>query len=311
MLTELMTVVCERRLLKRRLKQVRTKTLSYKQVRTMLDTVGRAFDLSRPMILGLASNFLPSETTSSLATHQLMTIRFLLDRLTSTPISILRLITADPVLAAPDCASLHRSAFEAAVNLLYLVHVDSTERFHSFYKMAFEAERRMFDAMQHWRKHDNQDIVAYAEHQVSLKGAPTEEVLDQLFAELGIDNRDDVKSYPNIRQRCADLGPIWELFYDARYRGLSAWQHGDTSRAAVSSSLMIHLSEGSDRTVFESLIILIWSWELIYNLVATMAKFATVSVPESLDEINADCVATTSVCLSEAVLKYHVPNPAQ
>jgi len=307
MLTELMSALCERRLLKRRLKHIRSETLPYKNVMTMHDTFGHAFDHSRPMILGLASEFLPSDMTSSLASHQVITVRFLLDRVTSTPVSILRLIVADPVLAAPDCASLHRSAFEAAVNLLYLVHRDRPERLRSFYTMAFESERRMYNAIQRWREHDDQDIVAYANYQLSIQGPPTDAARDELFAQLGIDNRDDVERYPNIQQRCTDLGPIWEFFYDAKFRGLSAWQHGDTSRAAVSSSLMMHLPQYSDRTVFESLIILIWTWELIYHLICAMADVANVPLPESLNNTNAICHATASHCMREALEKYHLP----
>ena len=114
-----------------------------------------------------------------------------------------------------------------------------------------------------------------------------------------------VDRYPNIQQRCSDVGPIWGFFYDAKFRGLSAWQHGDTSRAAVSSSLMMHLSEYGERTVFESLIILIWTWELIYHLVCTMADFAGASQPDSLKEINAICHTTASQCMQQAFLKYH------
>lgn len=172
MIAEFISAICERRLLKRRLKQIRSETLPYKNVITMLDTCGQAFNLSRPMILNLAQEFLPSGTNSSLETYQLITIRYLLDRVTSTPVSILRLILMDPVLAGPDAASLHRSTFEAAVNFLYLVHRDRDTRFRSFYVMAFERERRMYNEIHRWCDNDDEHIATYAKYQLSIQDHP-------------------------------------------------------------------------------------------------------------------------------------------
>jgi len=307
MLTELIGAFCERRLLRRRLREIQSETLSYSEVMSMLDTFGQAFDHSRSMILGMAPSFFPSKETSPSDFLQVITLRFLLDRVTSTPVSILRLILSDPVLAASDGASLHRSAFEAAINFLYLARHDQIARFRSYYVMSFESERRTYDSIHRWRDHTDQYIALYAEHQLSIEGQPTDDVRDKLYNQLGITNTEEVARYPNILQRCADVGSIWEYFYDSKYRGLSAWHHGDTTRAAVSSSLLMRFPQYSDRPVFESLIILVWTWELIFYLICTMADFAGVPLPESIKQMNSACHATASKSMHRAFLKYHFP----
>ena len=105
MFSALLLEICERRLLKRRLQQIQSDTLPYATVLPIIRTFSMAFDRSRPLILSLAAHFIPSGD-SSFEFHQLVTIRFLLDRVTSTPVNILRLVIADPVrqaLMSPHC----------------------------------------------------------------------------------------------------------------------------------------------------------------------------------------------------------------
>lgn len=298
--------ICQRRLLKQRLKRIRSATLPYRNVVALLDTLGPAFDRTRPMIHGLASRFTSPAIPEPVAGLHHITLRYLLDRVTSTPVNILRLCLQDPVLAGPDAASLHRSAFESAVNLLYLQHGDQLTRLQSLYIMAFDSERRMCDAISQWCGHPDRDVSARADHQMAVQDQPTDAARADLLRTLRVGDEAGIGQYPNIRQRCSDIGPIWEFFYDARFRGLSAWQHGDPTRAAVSSSLMMRFPEWSDRTVFESLLVASWTWDLLYYLIHTMAQFAGVSVPDSLSALHTACRTATSYYMRHAFVKYHL-----
>jgi len=266
-----------------------------------------AFDRSRPLILSLAAHFIPSGD-SSFEFHQLVTIRFLLDRVTSTPVNILRLVIADPVLASADVAALHRGMFEAAVNLLYLLQADRRERFQSFYLRAFGEERKMYDALAPWESDSNDFIAMYAKHQRSIADPPTDATRDALFVDLEIGDKDAVPRFPSIEQRCRAIGPVWAFFYDAKYRGLSAWQHGDATRANLASSLTMHLPETSDRTVFESLLVVIWTWDLICELTRCMASFAGQKSSEELEQLDTVCQYVAGQHMRRALEKYHFPS---
>ena len=74
----------------------------------------------------------------------------------------------------------------------------------------------------------------------------------------------DVGKYPNILPRCIALGDQWAFAYDFYYRGLSSWQHGDTSRAFLSQALKHVVPDQAERNVFETIAQCIFTWEIVY-----------------------------------------------
>jgi len=303
MITWILFGIAERRLLKRRLKQVCRSTFRPIEVIDLISTVEYAHHQSRPFILSAAAQLLGA-TSNEKNWMRVAALKFLLDRLTSAPISIIRLTKADPVMAGPDTASLYRGMFEATVNFLYLLDDHDGSRLCSFCNSAYEAEKKMYDAIEKWESHPDPWIATYAHHQLKVQDPPCESARNYILEVLECTGKP--AKYPNIYERCTILGSAWEFLYDAMYRGLSAWQHGDMSRSATSSSLMLLLPEYAERTVFESLIVLMWTWELTNK--ASVALCEVGNKFDCLDEIerlNRLCQTVGSKCMGAALKKFH------
>jgi hypothetical protein len=308
MLAWMISDLAEKLLLKRRLKQVCGPTMRPKETIRFLSAIEYSLHEIRPSIL-FSVNQLLGKSSELRDWVRVTAFKFLLDRLTSTPINIIRLATKDPVMAGPDVASLYRSMFESTVNLLYLLNDSDESRFAAFYLSAYEAEHKMYEAVEKWKSHSDPWIARYAEHQLNVLDPPCKSARDEMIKIL--ECSDLPPKFPKIYQRCKELGPTWEFLYDAMYRGLSAWQHGDMSRSHISSSMLLLVPEYAERTVFETMIVVMWTWELTYRASHELFNLANqVETLAVLEKLNACCHDAAAECLSEAAEKFHFSKPA-
>lgn len=291
----------EGRLLRRRLKQVCHDSMGVEQTIRLLGAVEYSLHSSRPKILASVSAIL-RDSKEQRDFVRLIVVKFLLDRITSSPLSILKLAKTDPVLAGPDIAALYRSMFEAAINLLYLIDDPDYSKLASYYVAAFDAEKKMYESMSKWRSHSDEWISRYADRQSQVQDGPTDSSRCEMLTILGCA---DPAKYPNIFERSKRIGPTWEFLYDAMYRGLSAWQHGDMSRGHISSSLLLLMPEYAERTVFETMIVVMWTWELTYHVSIALFKFGRqLDAFEDIQKLHYLCNALARDCLTAAQQKF-------
>lgn len=149
--------------------------------------------------------------------------------------------------------------------------------------------------MRRWTANTDPAISTRANRQYNQKDAVTEEMLTKAKKILGVESA-GIPSYPNIRNRCLALGDKWAFSYDHKYRGLSAWQHGDMTRIIATPSLRQMDSSQLERPVFEGLAQLSWAWDLTYDFTKELMKIVRNS--EDLDKLNLINRASLSVVLS-------------
>ena len=181
-------------------------------------------------------------------------------------------------------------------------------RFVSFFAHGFREERKIYDSMDEWIACSDDFIAMRARAQKGVAGPPENEVLEEVVGAFGF-KMEDVPKYPNIRERCQRIGPRWGYFYDAMYRGLSAWQHGDPSRATVASSLLLHIPEMRERSAFESLSMVLWSWDVVRELGMALAVIAKDEQSALLlAKMDARCQRAAVWAMGEAAEKFHGPS---
>jgi hypothetical protein len=196
-----------------------------------------------------------------------LTVFYLSERVAVTPFQIINAVTRDPFYAHADVAALNRGLFETAVNLLYLLGPDSDIRFRSFYHDSAERELSLQKTMQRWLQSADKQIRRRAEHQYGIRNGTTSSTLEKVREFTG-----DVPKYPNLRERCRQLGETWDFNYDSRYRGLSSWQHGDASRILVAQAFQQIFPDDAERPVFESLSQCAWAWDAVHLLVTGLLR---------------------------------------
>jgi hypothetical protein len=64
---------------------------------------------------------------------------------------------------------------------------------------------------------------------------------------------------------------------------------GDSSRSALATSLVMHMDKFAERPVFESLLMVQWSWELVYECINSLASLT----PSSNEDLRALSEANT------------------
>lgn len=293
--------------MKSRMRLLRGSSLPYKRVAAMLSVLGAALESSRPMLIQLTFGLQQAEG-SELKMMRTNVLRYLVDRVTAAPASVLQLAMVDPLLSVPELAALNRGLFEAAVNLLYLVSSEETDvRYVSFFAHAFREERKMYESMDKWTTYHDDFISTRAKAQLTVEEPPDDDVLDAVIKAFGLTGK-QIPKYPSIHARCREIGPRWEFFYDAKYRGLSAWQHGDPSRATVTSSLLLHIPDMRERSVFESLAMVVWAWEITRELGHALARM--VKAEEAVrvfSQMDAACQRAAASVMHDAAMKFHGP----
>ncbi len=237
--------------------------LSLKKVSAVLDGYRQAFTqasvISENLVNGLNYD---SYTKNQLKTIAKVTHHYLAERITVTPFHVINVLTRDPFYAHSDIAALNRGLFESAVNLLYLLQEDSEERIERFYVSSIQHELKLQKSMEQWVGNRDTYIACSAKKQSLIEDRTSDELLADVLKSLG--REAPPSPYPKLRDRCASLPKIWEFYYDSKYRGLSAWQHGDVSRIFVSSTMKQLDPTQRDRPVFEGMGMCAWSWDLVH-----------------------------------------------
>ncbi len=193
-----------------------------------------------------------------------MTLHYLLERVTVSQFHVINLLERDPFYSHNDTAAINRGIFEAAVNFLYIVGDEDIERLGRFHIESVRHELNIQKSMNKWLDDEKGYISRGADRQVNIKNQTTEQLLEETKERYGFGGIKAPK-YPSIRDRCIAINDNWAYFYDAKYRGLSAWQHGDISRIFVSSSFSQVMSSEKDRPLFESIGMASWSYDVLYR----------------------------------------------
>lgn len=295
------------------LMRIERPTLKSRAVRKMLDCYYVALGESRLAIdMLLPAHCRPTDDNSdkhdrALESARLLSISYLLDRITSTPVNILNIVQRDPLLGAPDVASMHRTSFESAVNFLYILGDPTRTRFKAFMRTSLIAEQKLFEGLAAWEAHDNPYFSVIAKSQRAQTEAPTSARNERILEMYQLDEA--IPPYPNLRRRCETLGELWLFLYDSRYRGLSAWQHGDHTRAMV-ASVALQVPEFQERLLFESLNMVSWSWDLVFQFVLELASTPPVQTPEVPTFFNADAIyrELAHAAMDDAIIKYQRPD---
>jgi hypothetical protein len=235
-------------------------TFSTSKVGRILRTYTLLFNETSEIITKLINSLpKPDNPTSRL---KMLTLHYLAEQIMVTPFNLIALIRRDPLYAHTNAAALNRTLFESAVNCLYILP-DDKSRFGAFCINGVRQELAIQLRMKDWLSHPDAFIARHAKKQYYIKNATTEELLETFKQSLGFGDA-KLPVYPNIKNRCSSLGDRWAFEYDARYKGLSAWQHGDFSRVGFSRTMSQILPEEIDRAVFESLGMVAWAFDLTY-----------------------------------------------
>ena len=193
-------------------------------------------------------------------------LNYLIEHVMLSARNLARLHYIYPRETAQDMAAISRGMFESAINALYLLDDPGLLRLASFWKLSIKEERAYDRHLSKWCSHSDKDIshAATSERKVRI---PTPENLEKEFLEnLGV-RPETTPKWPKIRERAAEIGVIWEYFYDVRYRAYSTWQHGDLSRAAMAPSLSIDLPNMKDRAQSEGIGVLSWAHEILFHFI--------------------------------------------
>ncbi len=198
----------------------------------------------------------------------------LCDRIISGAENALLIIRNHPSFSAIDIATLNRSIFESAVNILYILTDDSEARFMRYSFSSIDADLKIVKNCKEWVKPCVQkDIETGAQQYIKL-GSTSEGDKQKLSDIAGISVK-SVKSLPDVRQRCKLIGDIWLYFYDTRYRETSGWSHGSMSRIFVSPYHQAKDKNIENKSIMESLSMLSWTTALIHQLVVHLANYTT------------------------------------
>lgn len=311
MQSERIHYISSRRKLHARIFHIERPTIRLRPVIAMFNGSFDALEASREVIFELIrahDGMTERDDQNDIEGFRAIILQYLLDRVTSTAANIVKLAIGDVLLAAPDMAALHRSSFEAAVNLLYILGDPSYDRLRSFSCSSFEAEWRMFNGLIDWANHSEPWIAAQARLDTSTNGRPDDDARKALWKILNIAGQLDNK-YPPLRRRCEILGELWVFYYDSRYRGLSSWQHGDVTRVLASSTLL-RVPEHGERLLFETLLQVVWIHDLVDMFIEALAKTPPRQevTNERFHEADHYFRRAAGWALNDAIDKYHAPD---
>lgn len=197
---------------------------------------------------------------------QAVALNYLIEHVILSARNIARLHYTYPREAAQDMASISRGMFESAINALYLIHDPDLLRLASFWKLSIREERAYDKHLSKWCSHSDRDISYAATSEREVRVSTPENLENDFLESLGI-RPEAAPKWPKIRERAAEIGVIWEYFYDVRYRAYSTWQHGDLSRAALAPSLSIDLPNMKDRAQSEGIGVLSWAHEILFHFI--------------------------------------------
>lgn len=277
-------------------------SIQFKDVRAVLDMYRRvhacAGDISGSIVNALD---FPDKYGPECEKLAKLTLFYLTERSAVTPFQVVNAVARDPFYAHADAAALNRGLFETTVNLVYLLGPDSSQRFKSFYNDSVQREFKLQLGMERWMRSEDASLRQRAEKQAGVRNATTEETLKATRELVG-----NPPPYPNLKERCRRLGEWWDFNYDAKYRGLSSWQHGDASRIIASQAFGQLYPEQAERPVFESLAHCAWAWDLVYNLVWELTKYSKQSETDrkELQLLNQCGHAALGYHLGKAVKKF-------
>lgn len=280
MKNNLCTRICSYFRLRRELKQLsKDSCFSFKQIKFILKSYRSAF-----LEFSKTNTYLINKLEfNESEIHKQITFQYLIERIIVSPFHVLNLVERDPFLAHTDAAAINRGLFEAAVNYLYLLDDDDLSKFSRFHIGSVRQELNIQKAAEKWSDNNDEGISAISKQQKDIKDKTTNALLEEVKAIYGLSGQ-MVKKYPTIRDRCMSVGERWAHLYDAKYKGLSAWQHGDFSRAFVSSSFQQRNVGTKDRPLFETLGMLVWAYDVAHRFTQDFAIH--IKDPEALNHIH-------------------------
>ncbi|WP_057832813.1 DUF5677 domain-containing protein [Colwellia sp. TT2012] len=292
----------DNRRLKRMLKDLpESSTLKYKNVKDFVDTYRVLFTRTSKICHKLISSMELKELYSpSMLIPATLTLHYLFERVVVTPFHVINTFTRDPMYAHSDIAALNRGLFESAVNACFLVSKDNDLRFKKFFATSLKQEHHIQKSMDKWIDSENPKIKMTSNKQRNIKNATNNKVVEELKDLIG-----DVGQFPNIWERCEALGEDWMFDYDSKYRGLSAWQHGDVSRVFITHSMKQLDSSEAERPVFESMAQCSWAWDIMFKYAFTIQKVCNLpEISEELAYLNHIGYQAMKKNLSSAVNKF-------
>ncbi|MGD0016572.1 MAG: DUF5677 domain-containing protein [Verrucomicrobiia bacterium] len=213
---------------------------------------------------------LTGHLTEKLPNIRRLFLNFLAERVLQGALHANYLHREYPYSSHADLAGINRGIIEAAVNYLYLLDDPSCERAAAFWAKSGFEECSRNDGLKKWVDHDDRLIKYLARCDHEPNSISFEQILQAISTYTGVANPNQ-KAWPKFKQRCSAVGRIWELVYDMEYKALSTWQHGDLSRVIISPSYARIDPEQENRNVFESLIMVQWTFILNYIFVRELA----------------------------------------
>lgn len=166
----------------------------------------------------------------------------------------------DPHYSSASIGSIVRSMYEATVNFLYILSTPSNERLASFMHAAAKEENKRNDKVGQWRDSQRPDLASAAKGDYQTLTCIEEHraALSQAFnLEAGF-----TFAWPTLEQRAKEVGPTWAFYYDAYYRALSGWQHGDTSRLLITEVFANADITTDDRAFYETFLMMGWAYQV-------------------------------------------------
>ncbi len=223
-----------------------------------------------------------SSIPANMSPFKKIAITFLAERIDHGSLHALMLHKNYPADSHGDIAAIVRGNFESAVNALFVLNSKEDGAAASFWRHGCVEERRFNDELRKWVKSDDEEIRRMATSEFLPEFPTIQELEAQMHEGWGLSFR-QIPRWPRLQERAKSIGPIWSYLYDARYRALSTWHHGDLTRMFVSPSFRMLLPGEWDRNYYESTILASWTFDVYWFFARAFAKALSMSSEE--DEI--------------------------
>ncbi len=166
-----------------------------------------------------------------------------------------------------ELATLARMHFENCVNSVWLLQKKTRARYASFVFSSIDEDERSAGWISKIVKGSNSIYSRDAIGELSaIKSKPKDKLAYAKTLRLNINQ---IPRYPNLRDRCTEIGEYWEYGYITRYRQAAGWSHGNINTLIhfPNSPFMSDDTHGTGLRIFESIRMYIWEVLVLWNLV--------------------------------------------